>query len=267
MHLLLPLLAFLALFLSHTSAAQPATDAKLHERPELERCFAAEKANGTFVLFDLPANTLYFCNRQRAAQRFVPASTFKIPNTLIGLDAGAVRDVDQVLPYGGKPQFLKEWEHDMALREAMRISAVPIYQELARRIGLQRMSEKVKAFQYGNQTIGTAVDRFWLDGPLEISAFEQVHFLERLVNGKLPVSASAVTALKEITLQEHHATHDLHYKTGWAMAPSQIGWIVGWVTTKEGTSPFALNIDMAELGDAPKRLAIAKACLGILGKL
>jgi beta-lactamase class D len=130
------------------------------------------------------------------------------------------------------------------------------------------MGEGVKALGYGNQTIGDQVDRFWLDGPLEISAVEQTFFLARLVNGTLPVNAAALAAVKEITLREHEASFDLHYKTGWATTTKpQIGWIVGWVTAKEGFYPFALNIDMADLKDAPKRLRIAKGCLKALGKL
>ncbi|MDB6154179.1 MAG: class beta-lactamase, partial [Chthoniobacteraceae bacterium] len=214
------------------------------------------------------ADTYRFYNRARAVKRFIPASTFKIANSLIGLNTGAVKSVDEVLPYGGEPQPFKDWEHDMPLREAIKLSAVPIYQELARRIGLQKMTEGVKALGYGNQIVGDRVDRFWLDGPLEISALEQVQFLARLINGTLPVNAEALKAVREITLREHEERFDFHYKTGWGTSTKpHVGWIVGWVEAKEGSYPFALNIDMAEEKDAPKRLRIARGCLQALGKL
>jgi beta-lactamase class D len=82
-------------------------------------------------------------NQARSTTRFVPASTFKIPNSLIGLSVEAVRNVDDVLPFGGKPQPFDAWEKDMGLREAITLSNVPTYQELARRIGLEKMRENI----------------------------------------------------------------------------------------------------------------------------
>src|SRR5690606_10185028 len=116
---------------------------------------------------------------------FVPASTFKIPNTLIGLATGAVKSVDEIFPYGGQPQPFKTWEKDMGLREAITLSNVPVYQELARRIGLERMQLNLLNMDFGNNEIGTVVDRFWLDGPLKISAVEQTRFLAKLAQGQL----------------------------------------------------------------------------------
>src|SRR5688572_22755284 len=115
------------------SAVANATD--VLEVPELGKAFDAEGVSGTFVLFDVGADTMQVFNRPRAEERFVPASTFKIVNALIGLKTGAVRDVEEVLPYGGKPQPIAAWEKDMSLRDGMRVSNVPVFQELARRIG------------------------------------------------------------------------------------------------------------------------------------
>jgi beta-lactamase class D len=39
---------------------------------------------------------------------------------------------------------------------------------------------------YGNTEIGTAVDTFWLPGPLKISAVEQTRFLAKLAQDALP---------------------------------------------------------------------------------
>ena len=170
---------------------------------------------GTFVLLDPTTDTLHVVNAGRAKQRFMPASTFKIANSLIGLDVGAVASADEVLPFGGKPQRFKRWEQDMNLRDAIKVSNVPVYQELARRIGIERMREGVKKLGYGNAEIGDVVDRFWLDGPLAISAIEQAEFLGRLAQDKLPVSADAVRAVKEITVLEQTDSYTLHGKTGW----------------------------------------------------
>ena len=207
--------------------------------------------------------------KTRATKRFTPASTFKIANSLIGLDGAAVKNVDEVLPYGGKPQRLKQWERDMNLREAIKASNVPIYQELARRIGLERMREGVKKLGYGNMEIGSVVDRFWLDGPLAVSAVEQTEFLHRLAKGSLPIKPDAVRSVKEITLLEKTDAYELHGKTGWLFNPTppQIGWWVGWIEHENKTYPFALNIDMMKDEDAAKRILIGRECLRALGKL
>ena len=258
------LLAVLALFL-------PLVSLSAHtyvEAPELGKCFADKKARGTFALLDPATDTVMVWNEARAKERFTPASTFKITNSLIGLDTGAVRNVDEVLPYGGKPQRFKHWERDMPLRDAIVASNVPIYQELARRIGLERMRAGVKKLGYGNMEIGSVVDRFWLEGPLAISAVEQTEFLGRLAEGKLLVSPEATRAVKEITLVEKSDVHELHGKTGWHMDEKrQIGWWVGWVERDGKVYPFALNIDMQGNDDAAKRVPLGRDCLKALNKL
>lgn len=238
------------------------------ERPELAPCFADEKVIGTFVLHDVQTGAVRVHNPARAAHRFVPASTFKLTNTLIGLETGAIASVDEILPYGGKPQRLKIWENDMSAREAIKVSNVPVYQELARRIGPVRMADWLKKLNYGNAESGPVVDRFWLDGPLTISALEQAEFLARLTSGKLPVHASTVAAISEITLIEETHGCRLHAKTGWADGPDpDVGWWVGWIEKDGRFVTFALNLEINTDADAPKRLTIGRACLKALGAL
>src|SRR5690606_789557 len=120
------------------------------DSPEVTVLFGEAGLDGTFVVFDPRAETFTGHDEARATIRFIPASTFKIPNSLIGLASGAVASADEVLPYGGQPQPFPQWEKDMSLREAIPISNVPIYQTLARRIGLSRMQEYVTRLDYGN---------------------------------------------------------------------------------------------------------------------
>jgi beta-lactamase class D len=257
------IIALLLLATGRSFAEEP----KIEEAVKLAKIFQEHRARGTFVLFDAKTEQFKAHDPARAIRRFIPASTFKIPNTLIGLETGAVKSVDQALPYGGKPQPFPQWEHDMPLREAIRISAVPIYQELARRIGLAQMDEWVTRLNYGNAKIGKTVDRFWLDGPLEISALEQARFLARLVEGQLPVQPATIAAVKEITLLEKSGEYELHGKTGWCTSVDpHVGWWVGWIE-RGGllTSAFALNMDLPGKDDAAKRIPIGRACLNALG--
>lgn len=255
-------------FLLAVAFCQAASGATLKERSELETIFRKAGVKGTFAMLDPVEDVIFVHDAKRAQQRFVPASTFKLANSLIGLDCGAVANVDEVLPYGGKPQPFPQWEKDMALRDAFRVSNVPVYQELARRIGLERMAAGVKKLEYGNTTIGTVVDQFWLQGPLEITAIEQIAFLRKLADGKLPVSPQVMENVREISLQETTERYRLHGKTGWAThSTPNIGWYVGWIERDGRTYPFALNIDMADSSEAAKRVEVAKACLRVLGKV
>ncbi len=231
--------------------------------------FEKEKVSGTFVVYDVSAGRMIGHDRKRAQTRYLPASTFKIPNSLIGLDTGAVKSVDEVLPYGGKPQPVKAWEHDMNLRQAIKISNIPIYQELARRITLERMRTAVKQLDYGNTDIGQTVDQFWLKGPLKISAVEQTLFLAKLAQDQLPFSHEAQEAVREITLLERGDGWELHGKTGWTgRAVPNVGWWVGWVKKGNRIYSFALNLNDDDQGTRlPKREALGKACLKTLGLL
>lgn len=238
------------------------------EQPQIAKLFQAAGVRGTFVLLDVQDGSLRGHDQARAETRFIPASTFKLANSLIGLDAGVVKDVEQLLPYGGKPQPYQIWERDMGLREAIKVSNVPIYQELARRIGLPQMGDKVRQLGYGNGEIGTRVDNFWLVGPLQISAVEQTSFLARLAQGQLPFSASAQAQVREIARLEQGADWTLYGKTGWADSyEPDIGWWVGWVEQGGKLYSFALNIDMSHPDTTGQRIALGKASLRAMGLL
>ena len=236
------------------------------ERADLNAIFTENGVVGTFVLHDAAADRLTLVNAPRAQTRFVPASTFKIANSIIALETGVVKDENEVIPYGGKPQPFKQWEKDMAMREAIAASSVPIYQELARRIGIERYREWLARLDFGNRQTGTAVDRFWLDGPLEISAVEEARFAARLAQRKLDASARAQAIARDIIRLEERDGKVLYGKTGWRFSSTpNIGWWTGWVESNGAISAFALNIDMPAETDAPKRIVIGKAMLAKLG--
>lgn len=251
---------FMLIFVSPLHAIDVVQD------PELEKLFIEAGVNGTFALYDVSAKQFTVHDQSRAEQRFIPASTFKIANSLIGLATGTVKSIDEVLPYGGQPQPFKSWEQDMGLRDAIRVSNVPVYQELARRIGLERMRENLAAIPYGNAEIGDGVDTFWLKGPLQISAVEQTQFLARLAQGELPFSTEVQRSVREIVQLEQGDDWVLYGKTGWTTTPEpDLGWWVGWVEKDQRVYSFALNIDMPDKAYIAKRVELGKACLGVLG--
>jgi len=237
------------------------------ESTKVLEIFKSAGVNGTFVLYDVAAHKYIGFHKDRAEIRFVPASTFKIPNSLIGLTVGAVKSVDEIIPYKGHPKpFTKAWEKDMGLREAIVVSNVPIYQELARRIGLERMRDNVSKMNYGNKEIGDSVDTFWLNGPLKISAIEQTRFLARLAQSALPFPEEFQRNVREIARLDKGSNWTLYGKTGWENGPDPgVGWWVGWVEMEDRIYAFALNIDIKKESDGAKRVELGKASLKALG--
>ena len=250
------------------AAGEPVCAAETSEREDLAGAFKEQGVPGAFVLYDVAGDRFITVNGKRAETRFVPASAFKIANSVIALETGVVKDENEIIPYGGKPQPFKNWEKDMSMRQAIAISAVPIYQELARRVGLERYREWLVKLNYGNAQAGEVVDRFWLDGPLQISAVEQAQFVATLAQGKLPASARAQIIVRDILKQEVKDGRILYAKTGWYIpkgdAP-QIGWWTGWVDDGGKISAFSLNIDIDSVDDARKRQEIARTLLAKLG--
>jgi len=258
MKLLLSIIIFLIPFQVHALDWQ--------ESPQVNQLFRDAGVAGTFVLYDVTTQRLIGHDQRRANERFTPVSTFKIFNTLIGLSTGAVKNVDEILPYGGSPQPSKAWEKDMSLRDAIAISNIAIYQELARRIGLERMRDNVSRMSYGNREVGTVIDNFWLVGPLEISAVEQTQLLARLAQEALPFPKSHQAAVREVIRLEQKDDCTLYGKTGWANYPNPgLGWWIGWVQRDGHVYTFALNIDMNQASDASKRVELGKASLKALG--
>lgn len=256
-------LLFFALCVGQTSAQT------VVEEPQLEKVFTERGVMGCFAVLDPTANVLHIYNPERAKARFRPASTFKIPNALIGLDVRAVRDVEEVIPYGGTKEWMKVWEQDMNFRDAMKVSNVAVFHQLAKRTGLARMQEHLTAFHYGNAQAGDDIGkRFWLTGPLEISAVEQVDFLHRLTTGKVPVKAQTFKAVQSLILYETKPEYAIYGKTGW-LGPEdpQVGWWVGWMEKGDTRYPFALNAVIKTSEDAKFRIPMTLDCLKALGIL
>lgn len=190
--------------------------------------------DGTFILFDPALNQYSGYHPALWDSGYLPASTFKIPNTLIGLDCGAI-DTTVVFPWDGAPRRLSDWNRDLNLREAFRVSCVPCYQELARRIGTDRMLEYLSRLNYGQMEVTPeTIDLFWLEGNSRVTPREQVDFLRRLREESLPLKSSAMHAVKAIMQNEKTPDYKLYGKTGWAFRNgNNYGWFVGWVETAD----------------------------------
>lgn len=211
-------------------------------RPDLENYFQGRK--GAFVLYDRANNSYIRYNPERCAEQFLPASTFKILNSLIGLETGVIPDENYVIVWDGHEWPIKEWNRDHTLKSAVENSVVWYFQELARRVGPQRMKKYVEAAGYGNKDIGGYIDSFWLDGNLRISADEQVEFLKRFYANDLPFSKRSLDIVKSILVIDKKDAFTLSGKTGSVIrAEVYQGWFVGYLETGNNVYFFATNME------------------------
>lgn len=205
----------------------------------------------TFVLKSEATGEYSIINPKRATQRMTPWSTFKIPNSLIALDTGVIKNINEKLSFDTADYKIQKWwpkiwyEAPISLRNAYKYSAVPIYQDTAVKINKERMSRYLADFKYGNQDISSGIDNFWLNKSIKISAKEQVDFLQRIYNHDLAVSKTSLTLLKDVMLAESTDDYKLYAKTGGGgIGKGQaLGWYIGFVENERGTYYFALNID------------------------
>jgi beta-lactamase class D len=226
------------------------------ERKDFKQFFDSSGFFGSFLLYDLNAGTYIYYDSARCNKEFTPASTFKIPNSIIGLETGVISDENFVIPWDGIKRQNPDWNRDLDMKTAIKVSAVPYYQELARRVGEERMKEMVTKLNYGNMDIAGGIDKFWLSGKLRITQFQQIDFLVRLYRDDLPVSKRSMKITKEIILNEDTLGYVLRAKTGWGdMGKYSVGWWVGWVEKEGNVYFFATNI---QADDPPENFAEAR---------
>ncbi len=202
---------------------------------------------GCFVLYDTQADNYIRYNPKGCAQRFSPCSTFKIPNSLIALQTGVATGPEFSLKWDGVTRSIAAWNQDHTMRSAMSNSVVWFYQELARRIGPQRMADQVRRLDYGNCDTSGGITNFWLESTLLISADEQVAFLRRLWADSLPASQDAQNTTRGLIELAHSDDGRILYgKTGSGgdlkANTYRLGWFVGCVTKGERRLLFATRI-------------------------
>ena len=227
--------------------------------------------NGTFVLYDPATDTYRIHNSTQSNRRLAPCSTFKIFNSLIGLEVGVLDrdDAKTRLVWDGVQRDFESWNRDHTLASATRDSVVWYYQQLAERIGAERMQLYLDRIGYGNRDISGGLTRFWLQSSLQISAREQVELLARLHAGKLPFAEETrAIVLRNITLSSDNGVRLLG-KTGSGFRDGKwiLGWFVGYVERAGKVYVFATNVEGTDGANGGRARTITRAILQDLGLL
>ena len=220
------------------------------EIPELKKIFDQFKIEGSILIYNQNDNYYSGYNLERCNIAFCPASTFKIPNTLIALENG-IATTETVFKWNGEKRFFSTWEKDMTIKEAFKVSAVPVYQEIARRVGIEKMRYYTTLFNYGNLDINAQnIDKFWLEGNSTITQYQQIYFLKKLYNLEFPISVESMKQVKQIMQYEVGENYIISGKTGWAVRQKEnVTWFVGYVETKNNVYYFATNVASNETTD------------------
>jgi len=212
---------------------------------EFQTIIDSAKVDGAILVYDLQTDTYYSNNFTWANKERLPASTFKIPNSIIALESGIVENDSAIFKWNGEKRFLKVWEQDLIFRDAFRFSCVPCYQELARKIGDERMNKYLTSLDYGNMRVDSInIDVFWLEGDSRISQFQQIDFLKRFYSSKLPISERTKIIMKSMIKIEERNQYKLSGKTGLSVTNKIYnGWFVGYIESESKAYFFATNIE------------------------
>lgn len=183
------------------------------------------------------------CNKQ-----VTPASTFKIAISLMGFDAGVLKNESEpAWDYkAGYPDWGGDnWKKKIDPTAWLKYSVFWYSQHVVGKLGQQTFERYVRAFDYGNKDV-SAVDvsapgqkGVWVMSSLQVSPVQQIAFLRKVVNRQLPLKSIAYEMTDNITRYDVSPEGwTIHGKTGTG-SPGQdnkydpnnaYGWYVGWAT-------------------------------------
>ncbi len=233
-----------------------------------KKYFDSAKVDGCFSMFDNATGAVTVYNITLDTQRFLPASTFKIVNSLIGIETGKITDEKMVIPWDHVQRPNKDWNQDLNMEQAFKLSSVPYFQEVARRIGKDTMQQWIDTLKYGNINISGPIDSFWLNNNLKISPDEQLGLLKKLYFDQLPFQKRSQQLVRDVMLMENNTQYKLSYKTGAGYNEMQnlIGWVAGWIEENRHVYFFVTLIKTPNKNtDLNVRMNITKAILNQLG--
>jgi beta-lactamase class D len=215
------------------------------QKPEFQTILDSSNVKGAILIYDLKQNIYYSNDFDWSNKGNLPASTFKIANSIIGLETGVIESDSTIFKWDGKKKWLKNWEQDLVLKKAFQFSCVHCYQEVARKIGVKKMNDFIKKLNYGNLRIDSLnIDKFWLEGESRISQMQQIDFLKRLYSFELPISERTENIMRDIMLVEETDQYKLSGKSGLSNSNEKYnGWFVGYIELKNNTYFFATNLE------------------------
>lgn len=203
---------------------------------------------GSITIYDYRAKKWITSDIDDSYAGTLPASTFKIINTLIALETGVIKNENEIINWPGSTDTTKygyrpKIYHDMSMREAFKASAGWAYVELAKKIGKEKYRIFLEDVNYGNKDVSIDDPDFWNFGNLAISPANQIQLLIGIHEETLPFSKRSFNILKEIMIEEENNRYTLRAKTGWTREGGKdTGWWVGYVEREDNVFFFATRL-------------------------
>ncbi|WP_182961694.1 class D beta-lactamase [Pedobacter gandavensis] len=238
------------------------------ERKDFKPFYDQYQVKGTFVLYDQKNDRYLYYNKEASNKSYLPASTFKICNSLIALETAVLKDEYEILKWDKEQRRVPEWNADTDMKQAFKNSTVWFYQDVAKKIGEERMKYWLHKLKYGNEDASGGINGFWLWGGLRITPMQQIDFLRRLAGNALPLSQRTMDIVKGIMISKDRDGFVTRGKTGAGKQDgAYLGWYVGYVTTKDNVFYFANFIQTESRTDdfESSRIEITNRILEKLG--
>lgn len=241
----------------------------VNQDDSLKKYFDEWNVDGTFALYNNGQGTFQVYNLSRYTDgKYLPASTFKIVNSLIGVEKGVVKDSSSIINWNGVETGRAECDQNLTMNQAFKYSCPNWYQELAKRIGAADMKKYIDTLGYGSFAtdfkMEEKLDSFWLENSLKVTADEQLGLMKKLYFDQLPFLNRTQRIVRSMMLQEDNANYKLSYKTGWGYTEegNNLGWILGWIEENNHPYFFVLQIE-----SPAKDFNMREARLDILKKI
>lgn len=203
---------------------------------------------GSITLYDYNEKKWISSDITDSHKQTLPASTFKIINTLIVLESGVIADENEIIKWPGSTDTVKygyrpEIYHDISMKDAFKASAGWAYVELAKKVGKEKYRRYLTASHYGNVDLSVDDDDFWNFGDFAISPVNQIEILRGVYEETLPFKKRSFEILKEIMIEKKTGDYTLRAKTGWTRdGGKDTGWWVGYVERNNNVYFFATRL-------------------------
>lgn len=228
-----------------------------------QKYFDQFSVSGSTTIYDYNNNVWIFTDRTDAKRETLPASTFKILNSLIALEEKAVSDENETIPWDGIERSffgakMDNWNKETDLKTAFNNSTIWFYEEIAKKVGKRKYQRILEECKYGNLNISEQEFDFWNFGEFAVSPKNQITFLISLYENQLPFSQSSIEKVKHIMISEKNENYIFRDKTGWTKKDGMdIGWWIGYVETRTNVYFFATRL-IKDLSDSNPTFSLAR---------
>ncbi|MEO6836862.1 MAG: penicillin-binding transpeptidase domain-containing protein [Ginsengibacter sp.] len=229
----------------------------------LKKYFDSSNVDGSFSFLNNQLGDIIVYNMKLDTERLSPGTSFKILNSLIGIQT------NKIINENSKLKTDSSQNGNLTFKEAFQNSSTPFFQDLATQIGKDTMKFWIDSLHYGNKNTSGPVDSFWLDNHLKISPDEQLGLVSKLYFEQLPFPKYDQQMVQDQMLLEDNTLYQLSYATGAGIDEknNSFGWVLGWIIENRHVYFFVTylkspqkNIDMQATG-----VHISKSILKSMG--